>query len=80
MARLGIGEGDRLAVTTAASDGHTRTIALHARPFDILVGCAAGYYPECNPLIPLWHHAEHSKVPAAKFIPVHVRKVAGQPA
>ena len=32
----------------------------------------AGYYPECNPLVPLWHHAEGSKVPAAKSIPVRV--------
>jgi anaerobic selenocysteine-containing dehydrogenase len=29
-------------------------------------GCIAGYFPECNPLIPLWHHAKESKVPAAK--------------
>ncbi len=33
-------------------------------------GCAAGYFPECNPLIPLWHHAEESKVPAAKAISI----------
>lgn len=32
--------------------------------------CCAAYYPECNPLIPLWHHAKGSKVPAAKAVPV----------
>jgi hypothetical protein len=37
-------------------------------------GCCAGYFPECNPLLPLWHHAEGSKVPAAKSIPIRVVK------
>jgi hypothetical protein len=32
-------------------------------PYDIPAGCAAGYYPECNPLVPLWHHAVGSQVP-----------------
>jgi hypothetical protein len=31
-----------------------------------------GYYPECNPLLPLWHYAKQSKVPAAKSIPVRI--------
>ncbi len=39
-------------------------------PYDVPTGCIAGYYPECNPLIPLWHHAKESKVPAAKAIDV----------
>ena len=34
----------------------------------------AGYYPECNVLIPLWHYAEGSKVPAAKSVPVRLFK------
>jgi hypothetical protein len=33
----------------------------------------AGYYPECNPLIPLWHHAEGSFVLAAKAIPIRLQ-------
>ena len=35
-----------------------------------------GYYPECNPLLPLWHYAEGSKVPAAKSIPVRIARRA----
>jgi hypothetical protein len=35
-----------------------------------------GYYPECNPLIPLYHHAKSSLVPAAKSIPVRLSKSA----
>jgi hypothetical protein len=52
---------------------------LRVTPYDIPEGCCAGYYPECNPLIPLWHHAERSKVPAAKSVPVRV-KALPQPA
>jgi hypothetical protein len=44
--------------------------------FDIPRGCMMGYYPECNPLIPLYHHAKKSLVPAAKSIPVRLRKSA----
>jgi hypothetical protein len=38
--------------------------------YDIPQGCSAAYYPECNPLIPLWHYAERSMVPAAKSVPI----------
>ena len=31
-------------------------------------------YPEVNVLIPLWHHAKESKVPAAKAVPVRIRR------
>jgi hypothetical protein len=41
-------------------------------PYDIPEGCCAGYYPECNPLIPIWHHEEKSKVPATKAVPVRI--------
>ena len=40
---------------------------------DIPKGSCAGYYPELNPLIPLWRRAEESKVPAAKNIPIVLR-------
>ncbi len=44
--------------------------------YDIPEGNCAGYYPELNVLIPLWHYAERSKVPAAKAIPVRIAKAA----
>jgi len=44
--------------------------------YDIPEGCIAGYYPECNPLLPLWHHEEKAKTPAAKSIPVRVESDA----
>ena len=70
-------EGDVVRLETAVDDGiHREVSGLRVVPYDIPEGCIGGYYPECNPLIPLWHHAEKSKVPAAKSIPVRIRAVA----
>ena len=69
--RLGFAEGDRVSAATLADDGVDRTVAgLRVTPYNVPQGCAAGYFPECNPLIPLWHHAEESMVPAAKAISI----------
>ena len=34
--------------------------------------CVGTYYPEMNPLIPLWYHDKLSKTPAAKGVPVRI--------
>lgn len=74
IARLGFAVGDRVTAFTVASDGVPRSVeGLRVTTYDIPKGCAAGYYPECNPLIPLWHHAEGSQVPAAKSIPIRLQ-------
>ncbi|MCP3728184.1 FdhF/YdeP family oxidoreductase [Paraburkholderia sp. CNPSo 3272] len=73
MAARGIDEGDRLTLRTVANDGVVREVSgLAAKPYDMPRGCLAGYYPECNPLLPLWHYAKESMVPGAKSIPVRV--------
>ena len=71
--RLGLSEGSIVTASTVVDDGHLRRVGgLRVTPFDIPRGCAAGYFPECNPLVPLAHHAEGSKVPASKSIPVRL--------
>ena len=71
MRALGFADGDRVVARTHADDGVERSVAgLEMRAYDIPSGCVAGYFPELNPLIPLWHHAEGSHVPAAKSVPV----------
>jgi molybdopterin-dependent oxidoreductase alpha subunit len=75
IARLGLRDGDRVTARSVASDGLDRKVqGLRVTAYDIPPGCAAGYYPELNPLIPLWHHAKESKVPAAKSIPIRLTK------
>ncbi len=73
--RLKLKDGETVSLSTVAKDGVDRRVdGFTIRAYDIPQGCVGGYYPECNPLIPLWHHAERSKVPAAKAIPVRILK------
>jgi anaerobic selenocysteine-containing dehydrogenase len=75
MARLHVSEGEEVSLSSAAGDQVKREIhGFRVVPYDIPKGCIAGYYPECNALIPLWHYAEEAKVPAAKSVPVYVSK------
>lgn len=76
MTRLALNEGDQVQVSSAADDGVQRSVGpLRVTPHDIPEGCCAAYYPECNPLVPLWHHEEKAKVPASKSIPVTLRRL-----
>lgn len=74
IARLGLRDGARAALETVADDGICRRLGgLRIVAYDIPQGNCAGYYPEMNVLIPLWHHDAQSKTPAAKSIAVKVR-------
>jgi molybdopterin-dependent oxidoreductase alpha subunit len=80
MARHGVKKDDRVTLQTISDDGFQRRVAgLRIQPYELPEQCIAGYYPECNPLLPLWHYAKESKVPAAKSIPVHIVEVNGTP-
>lgn len=72
--RHGLRAGDRVTVSTVAEDFVREVPNLQVVPYAIPVGCAAAYYPECNVLIPLWHHAVGSQVPASKSIPIRIRR------
>lgn len=73
MAELGITQDDLVTLSTEANDGVKRRLnGLQAVAYDIPRKSIASYYPECNGLIPLWHFAEGSKVPAAKSVPVRI--------
>ena len=75
LRRFGFTDGDIVSVFTAVDDGVERVVRkMKIIAFDVPKGCLAGYYPECNPLIPLWHHAKDSFVPAGKSIPVRLVK------
>jgi molybdopterin-dependent oxidoreductase alpha subunit len=79
MRRLELEEGDIVTASCAAErDGEEprRVGGLRVTPYNVPPGACAGYYPECNPLVPLWHHAKGSKVPAVKSVPVRLVKEA----
>jgi molybdopterin-dependent oxidoreductase alpha subunit len=71
--RLNLRAGMRVTLTTAVDDGYTRSLSgLQVVPYAMPEKSVAGYYPECNVLIPVWHHAVSAKVPAAKSVPVRI--------
>ncbi len=74
--RLLLAEGDVVRLTTEMNDSVERHVdGFIVTPYDIPEGCIAAYYPEANPLIPMWHKAEGADTPAAKSIPVSLRKL-----
>lgn len=73
MAAAGLTHGQRVSLASDAGDGvHRQVDGLAVTPFLLPRGCLAGYYPELNPLIPLWLHDKQSKTPASKGVPVRI--------
>jgi molybdopterin-dependent oxidoreductase alpha subunit len=80
MVRDGLEQGEVVALMGDAGDGATRAVeGLAVTPFNLPSGCVGGYYPEMNPLVPLWYHDVESKTPAAKGVPVRIRTIARSP-
>jgi molybdopterin-dependent oxidoreductase alpha subunit len=75
MVRLDLHERDIVGLKTAIGDDAPRRVdGFIIHTYNIPAGCIGGYYPECNPLIPVWHHAKGSFVPASKGVPVVIEK------
>ena len=77
MARAGLQAGDKVSLLSDAGDDvHREVPGLAVMPFDLPDGCLGGYYPEMNPLIPLWYHDAVAKTPASKGVPVRLEKTS----
>lgn len=79
ITRLDLSEGDVVGLRTAlGNDADRRVEGFIVHAYNIPEGCVGGYYPECNPLVPIWHHAIGSFVPASKGVPVVIEKHSGK--
>ena len=66
-------------IESLAEDGRRRVVrGFWAKPHNIAAGSIGAYYPETNPLLPLAYHDLKSGTPAAKSIPVLVRRQPAQ--
>jgi anaerobic selenocysteine-containing dehydrogenase len=74
MKTRGIAEGDLVEIESLADDQHRIVGGFWAKAHPIAPGSVGAYYPETNPLLPLTFHDEKSGTPAAKSIPVLVRR------
>ena len=70
MAEDGIREGDRLDLTSHF-EGETRCVrGFRAVSYSLPRRCAATYFPETNPLVPVRSFARKSRTPAYKSVPI----------
>lgn len=75
MERRGLAEGDRVDIVTVSQDGIERAVrAFRVVPYAFPDGSCAAYYPETNPLVPLYAHDPQSFTPASKGVPVRLVK------
>ncbi|BBC72207.1 formate dehydrogenase [Altererythrobacter sp. B11] len=73
MERAGLKEGQVVTLVGDAGDDIRRAVpGLTVTPYDLPDGTLAGYFPELNPLVPLWYHDKLSKTPASKGVPVRI--------
>jgi hypothetical protein len=57
--------------------GETRTVLrFQSGPYEIPRRCAAAYFPETNPLVPLGNIADGSRQPASKSIVISLAPAA----
>ena len=74
LARLGLRSGDTVDITSHFPDRQRRVEGFTVVEYDIREGCAAGYFPELNPLVSAASYADRSRTPTSKFIPVTIEK------
>lgn len=77
----GYNEGDMVALVTdtggdsrSLGEPERRVMGLKVLPYDLPSGTVVGYFPELNPLVPLWYHEKLSQTPASKGIPVRIER------
>jgi molybdopterin-dependent oxidoreductase alpha subunit len=79
IAHLGFTDGDLVDLVSEWTDGSERTAPdFRIVSYDQPRGCAAAYYPETNPLVPLDHVAEGSNTPSSKSVIVRLERPAGR--
>jgi molybdopterin-dependent oxidoreductase alpha subunit len=73
--KRGLADGDRVDLTTVSDDGIERVVAnLKVVEYKFPDGCCAAYYPETNPLIPLYARDPMSHTPSSKGVPVRLER------
>lgn len=77
MEKRGLKPDDRVDIVTLSTDGIERAIrGFRVVPHPFPEASCAAYYPETNPLVPLYAHDPQSFTPASKGVPVRLVKSA----
>ena len=80
IAAFGLEDGSLVDIVSVDEEGTTRQAPeFRVVAYDQPRGCAAGYYPETNPLVALAATAEGSNQPAYKSVVVRLERSDGGP-
>ncbi|WP_428031691.1 FdhF/YdeP family oxidoreductase [Ancylobacter sp.] len=80
MAHRGLKADDRVDIVTLSQDGIERAVrGFKVVPYSFPDASCAAYYPETNPLVPLYAHDPQSFTPSSKGVPVRLVKSTAQP-
>jgi molybdopterin-dependent oxidoreductase alpha subunit len=75
--KRGLQDGDHVDLVTQSTDGIERRVRnFRAVGYSLPNGCCAAYYPEANPLVPLYAHDPMSFTPSSKSIPIRIERSA----
>ncbi len=78
LASRGLTAGERVDLVTDSTDGVERVVpGLKLVEYNLPDGCCGAYYPETNPLVPLYAHDPLSFTPSSKSVPVRLVKSRG---
>ncbi|RXG86210.1 FdhF/YdeP family oxidoreductase [Bradyrhizobium vignae] len=81
MDKRALKEGDRVDLVTVSKDGIERRVrSFRVVGYSFPNGCCAAYYPETNPLVPLYAHDCLSFTPSSKAVPVRIERSRGNAA
>jgi molybdopterin-dependent oxidoreductase alpha subunit len=79
IAHLGFADGDHVDLVSEWRDGSERAaVDFRIVSYDQPRGCAAAYYPETNPLVPLDSNAEGSNTPTSKSVVIRLERPGGR--
>ncbi|MEO7659263.1 MAG: FdhF/YdeP family oxidoreductase, partial [Pyrinomonadaceae bacterium] len=81
IAEMGLEKGRVVDLTSHFDDGERHAYRFIAVPYPIPRNCAAAYFPEANPLVPLGSVAKKSQTPTSKSIIITIQpteEVAGK--
>jgi anaerobic selenocysteine-containing dehydrogenase len=73
---LGLATGQVVDLTSHFDDGERHAYRFIVVPYPIPKGCAAAYFPETNPLVPLGSQADKSQTPTSKSIVISIQPTA----
>jgi anaerobic selenocysteine-containing dehydrogenase len=80
MEKRNLTDGDRVDLVTVSTDGIERRAAdFCVVGYSFPDGCCAAYYPETNPLVPLYAHDPISFTRSSKGVPVRIERSRAVP-